>query len=105
MVRANVGFSKEAIAELCRRHRIRKLSLFGSVLRDDFRPDSDVDMLVEFDAGYSPGWDIIHVEDDFSQLFGGRKVEILNPKYLNHRLKDRVLSDAVLQYEDHRGQG
>ena len=68
-------------------------------MRDDFGPSSDVDMLVEFEAGHSPGWDIVHVEEDFTRLYGGRKVDLVNPKYLNRRLKKRVLGDAVLQYE------
>lgn len=96
---ANVPVDRDRIAELCRRHRIRRLSLFGSILRDDFGSDSDIDMLVEFEPGYSPGWDIDEVERDFSRLFGGRKVDIVNPKYLNHRLRDPVLSSAVVQFE------
>ncbi len=99
MVQPRIDIPPDRLAELCRRHRIRRLSLFGSVMRDDFSPSSDVDMLVEFEAGYSPGWDIVHVEEDFSRLYGGRKVDLVNPKYLNRRLKKRVLGDAVLQYE------
>ena len=99
MVQPKIEIPPDQLADLCRRHRIRRLSLFGSVLRDDFGPNSDVDMLVEFEPGYSPGWDIIHVEEDFSRLFGGRKVDFVNPKYLNRRLKKRVLGAAVLQYE------
>jgi len=100
MVRLAPGqVPREALAELCRRHRIRRLSLFGSALRDDFSPDSDVDMLVEFEPGYSPGWDILHVEQDFSRLFNGRKIDIVNPKYINRWLKDRICAAAVLQYE------
>jgi predicted nucleotidyltransferase len=89
----------QAVRKLCRHHHIRRLSLFGSVLREDFRPESDVDMLVEFEPGHSPAWDIVRIEEEFSQLFGGHKVDMLNPKYLNRHLKDRILSSAVLQYE------
>lgn len=93
------GVSREAIADFCRRHGIRRLSLFGSVLRDDFRADSDVDVLVEFQPGRTPGWEIIDIEDELSALFGGRKIDMVNPRYLNHRLKDRILASAVVQYE------
>jgi predicted nucleotidyltransferase len=88
----------DEIAAFCRRHRIRKLSLFGSVLRDDFRPDSDVDVLVEFEPGVEFGWDIIDVEEELSQLFGGHKIDMVREKYLNHRLRDRILASAEVQY-------
>lgn len=95
----HVDVSREAIAGFCRRHRICRLALFGSVLRDDFRSDSDVDVLVEFDPGHTPGWEIIDIQDELSALFGGRRVDMVNPKYLNRRLKPRVLGTAVVQYQ------
>jgi hypothetical protein len=91
---------RNLIAEFCRRHHIRKLSIFGSYLREDFRPDSDIDFLVEFAPGHTPGWDIVDIEEDLSALFGGRKVDIVNPKYLNRRLRDRVLSEAEVLYAE-----
>jgi len=91
---------KNLIAEFCRRHHIRKLSIFGSYLREDFRPDSDIDFLVEFVPGHTPGWDIVDIEEDLSALFRGRKVDIVNPKYLNRRLRDRVLSEAEVLYAE-----
>ena len=99
MVQPRIDIPPDRLAELCRRHRIRRFSLFGSVMRDDFSPGSDVDMLVEFVAGYSPGWEIVDIEQEFSVILGGRKVDMVNPKYLNRYLKDRVLGEAVLQYE------
>jgi uncharacterized protein len=96
----NIAVSREQIAAFCRRHHIRKLSLFGSVLRDDFRPDSDIDVLVEFEPGHKVGWDIINIEEEFSSLFGGHKVDMVSPKYLNWRLRDRILNSAVVQYEE-----
>jgi uncharacterized protein len=92
--------SKEAIADFCRRHRIRKLSLFGSVLRDDFRPESDIDVLVEFEPGHAVGWGIIDIEEELSQLFGGHKVDMVREKYLNPRLRDRILASAEVQYAE-----
>lgn len=100
MVAPAIEIPKEAVAEFCRRHGIRRLSLFGSVLRDDFRPDSDVDVLVEFQPGKVIGWDIIHIEEELSQILGGRKVDMVNPKFLIPRLKDRILSSAQVQYEE-----
>ena len=96
---ADIRIDQEALAELCRRHYVRRLALFGSVLRDDFGPDNDVDLFVEFEPGHTPGWEIVDIQDDFSRLFGGRRVDIVNPKYLNRYLKDRVLQSAVVQFE------
>jgi uncharacterized protein len=99
MRQSNIVVPKAAIAEFCRRHHIRKLSLFGSALRDDFRPDSDIDVLVEFEPGHTVGWDIIDIEEELSQLFGGgHKVDMVQEKYLNWRLRDRVLASAELQF-------
>ena len=64
--------SQERIAEFCRRHHIRKLSLFGSVLREDFGPDSDVDVLVEFEPGQAPGFAFFGIEEELSQILGRR---------------------------------
>ena len=67
----NINVSSELLAEFCRRHHIRKLSLYGSVLRDDFRPDSDVDVLVEFEPGHVVGYAIIDMEEELTRMFGG----------------------------------
>jgi uncharacterized protein len=93
------------LEEFCRRHYIRRLSLFGSVLRGDCGPKSGVDLLVEFEPGHTPGWEIVDIEEEFSRLFGGRTVDLINPKYLNRRLKDRILAEAQLQYERSHAEG
>lgn len=98
MLANNLAVTREQIDEFCRRHHIHRLSIFGSALRDDFGPESDVDLLVEFQPGHSPGWDIIDVEEDLSRMLGGRKVDLVNPRYLNRRLRDRVLESAELLY-------
>jgi len=90
---------RAGIAELFRRHHIRKLSLYGSVLRDDFRPDSDIDVLVDFEPGHTVGWDIIDIEEELSGLLGGHKVDMVPEKYLNRRLRPLVLPTAEVQYE------
>jgi len=100
MKNRNMAVPEDRLAEFCRRHHIRKLSLFGSVLREDFRPDSDVDVLVEFDPGQVVGLRIIDIEEELSRLFGGHKVHVVSEKYLNRRLRDRVLKSAEVQYAE-----
>jgi len=91
---------KDEIAEFCRRHHIRKLALFGSVLRDDFGPESDIDVLVNFEPGHVVGFEIIDMEEELSRVFGGHKVDIVQEKYLNARLRGRVLASAEVQYAE-----
>ena len=100
MVRPHIEVPRERLAELCRHRRIRRLALFDSVLRDDFGPASDIDVLVEFDRRQPVGFRIFRVEEELSRLFGGHKVDIVNPRYLNHRLKDQILNSAQVQYEE-----
>ena len=88
----------QAIAEFCRRNHIRELAFFGSVLRDDFRPDSDVDVLVEFEPGHTPGWNIVSMADELSPLVGGRSVDLRTFNELNWRFRDEVLSEAQVLY-------
>jgi len=95
-----MDFPRDKIADFCRRHHIRKLSLFGSVLRDDFRPDSDIDVLVEFEPGHAVGFDIIDMEEELSSLFGGHKVDIVEEQYWNRWLRARVLASAEVQYAE-----
>lgn len=97
MTRHGIEIAPETIAAFCRRHHIRRLSFFGSILRDDFRPDSDVDVLVEFEPGYAVGLKVIGMEEELSQLLGGHKADIVSAKYLNRRLRDRVLASAEVQ--------
>ena len=99
-MRARIPVDREEIANFCRRNHIRRLALFGSVLRDDFGPDSDVDILVEFEAGHVPGLAFIRLEQELSRLLGGRRVDLVTPKFLNERIRDRVLADAEVQYAE-----
>lgn len=94
-------FSRERLSAICRNYRIRKLAVFGSVLRDDFRPDSDVDLLVEFDPEVHLGLTGLHeLEQELSAAFGGHRVDLVNPKYLNRRIRDRVLNEAEVQFAE-----
>ena len=87
------------LAAFCGRHHIRRLSFFGSVLRSDFGPDSDVDVLVEFEPGETPGFLALHaIETELSGLVGGRKVDLVTRRSLNGRLRDRVLASAEVAY-------
>jgi len=96
---ARIPIDQEKLAEFCRKHHIRKLSFFGSVLRDDFRADSDVDVLYEFEPGYSVGFiGLFDMEEELSELLHGRRVDMVTPKYLNRWIKNQVLADAEVQY-------
>lgn len=97
----NLPVSPEEIAGFCRKHRIRKLALFGSVLREDFGPESDVDVLVEFEPGYVPGFiRLFEIEQEFSGLIGGAKPDFVTFKALNHRIQDGVPAEAEIQYAE-----
>lgn len=99
MGKARIDIPKGKLAEFCRQHHIRRLSLFGSVLRDDFRPDSDVDILVEFEPEHVPGFLGLHeLEQQLSGLLDGLEVDLITEKFLNRRIRDRVLADAEVQY-------
>ena len=95
----NIEFPKNEIAQFCRKHHIRKLALFGSVLRADFGPDSDIDVLAEFEPGHTPSYfTIFDMEMELSHMIGGRKVDLRTPKDLSRHFRDRVLATAVVQY-------
>ena len=86
------------IAEFCRRHRVRKLALFGSVLRDDFRPDSDVDILIEFEPGASAGFlRLAAMEEELSKMLH-RRVDLRTPPELSRYFREEVLRTAEVQY-------
>ena len=78
----HVSIDREAVSSFCRRHHITRLALFGSVLRDDFSPDSDVDVLVEFQPGHVPGLKFVSIEREFSDLLHGRRVDMATSKFL-----------------------
>src|SRR5579863_5642665 len=97
---AHINIPQDKIADFCRRNHIRKLSLFGSVLRDDFKADSDVDVLVEFESGHVPGLiTLAGMEIELSELFS-RKVDMNTPKCLSKYYRDEVLATAETQYEE-----
>ena len=96
-----VNLPKEEIADFCRRNHIRKLAVFGSALREDFRPDRDLDVLVEFDLGHTPGLAFFGMEQELSELLG-RKVDLNTPQFLSPYFRDKVLAEAEVQYAEPR---
>ncbi len=78
---------------------VRRLALFGSVPSGDARHDSDLDLLVEFEPGHVPGLAFITIQDPLSALFGGRPVDLVTPKFLNPRIRGRVLAESEVLYE------
>lgn len=93
----NIVIPKDAIADFCERHHVRKLSLFGSVLRDDFGPDSDIDILVEFEPGHAPGLAFFEMQSELSGILG-REVDLHTPGFLSRYFRDEVLKEAKVQY-------
>ena len=98
MVKIGIEIPQKEIDDFCRRNHIRKLSFFGSVLHDSFKPDSDIDVLVEFEQGHIPGLALIRMQDELSAILGGRKVDLVTPKFLNRRIREKVQAEAVTRY-------
>jgi len=96
---AHISLDKDKIAEFCRKHHIRRLALVGSVLRDDFGPESDVDVLVEFETGARVGMiGLAGMEIELSEVVG-RKVDLNTPGFLSEYYRQRVLEEADVQYD------
>ncbi len=98
MPRPRINISKSRIADFCRRNRIQRLALFGSVLRDDFAPDSDVDVLIVFESGAHVGLRFFALERELSDIIG-RKVDLNTPGFLSDDFRDQVLAEAEVQYD------
>jgi len=96
---ANIDVPLEILEQFCTKNRIKKLSLFGSILRNDFRQESDIDVLVEFEKNGVPGLlGISRMERELSQIFGGRKIDLRTPEDLSKYFRQQVLSTAEVQY-------
>ena len=94
----DIEIPRNLIAAFCQGHGIRRLSLFGSILREDFRPDSDIDLLVEFEPGEVPSrLGMAGLEIELSEMLG-RRVDLRTPEDLSQYFRDEVLGEAVLQY-------
>jgi hypothetical protein len=93
-----LSYDRSQLAEFCRRNHIRRLALFGSVLREDFGPESDVDVLVEFEPGAKVGLlRMAALESEFSRIIG-RKADLRTPADLSRYFRDEVIAEAQVQY-------
>jgi predicted nucleotidyltransferase len=97
LVAAAIPIPQEKIAEFCQRHHITKMALFGSVLRDDFGPNSDVDVIVEFDPKNNPGLRYFDIQDELSELFG-RDVDLVTFLGLSKYVRKKALDEARTIY-------
>ena len=96
---SKIAVPQEKVRDFCNRNHIQKLALFGSVLRDDFGLESDIDVLVEFEPGAGVGFfELYDMEIELSNMFGGRKVEITTPRSLSKYFRNSVLKNAEVQY-------
>ena len=100
---ARIHIPQDELADFCQRNHIRKLALFGSVLRDDFTPESDVDVLVEFEPGKVPGLSFFTLDEEMSPIFGGRKVDLRTfdgvERLRNYIIRDAILGSAEVLYD------
>lgn len=97
---AQVSVSRDALADFCTEHGIRSLAVYGSALRDEFGPDSDIDLLVEFEPDRTPGlFRVAGLELELSRFFAGRKVDLRTPEDLSRYFRQDVLDTAEVQYE------
>ena len=96
---AGVSVSRDALSAFCREHGIRRLSVFGSALREDFGPASDIDVLVEFEPDRTPGLlGVACMELELSEMFSGRRVDLRTPEDLSRYFRQDVLDTAEVQY-------
>ena len=94
---AKVSVDRERLAEFCRQNGVHRLAIFGSALRDDFGPRSDVDVLIEFEPGRTPGLSFFSMQEELSRLFG-RSVDLHTPASLSRHFRSQVLAEAEDQY-------
>ncbi len=94
----HVRIPEEALAVLCRRYHVRRLALFGSALREDFGPESDVDVLAEFEPGRTPGLGFVRLQREMSELLG-YEVDLHTSQSLSRYFRDDVLREAEVKYE------
>lgn len=100
-VLARLGVEPNAVVEFCRRNSVHRLAAFGSVLRDDFAPESDVDLLVDFLPGAQVSlFDMARMEEQLEELVRGRRIDLRTPDELGARFRDAVLAEAEPVYDD-----
>ena len=94
----NIELPRDAIAAFCQRHAITRLALFGSVIRDDFDLESDIDVLVEFAPGYTPGLAFFDMQNELTELLG-RQTDLNTSGWISPFFRDEVLAEAQVIYE------
>ena len=92
-----IEIPRQQLTEFCQRYHISKLALFGSVIRNDFKAKSDIDILVEFEPNQIPGLAFFEMEAELTQLLG-RKVDLNTPGFLSPKIRERVQREAIVQY-------
>jgi len=97
MRRIGVTVPRKRLADFCRSNHIRRLALFGSAIHGDLTPESDLDVLVEFERGHVPGLDFFRIQDDLTRLFG-RQVDLNTPRFLSPYFRRKVLREAEVLY-------
>ncbi len=97
MLNQNISISEETIRDFCKRHKIKNLSFFGSILGPDFRPESDVDVLVEFETDSTPGFDFFSMQEELTEIIG-RPVELHTPNFLSPHFRENVIKEAQVLY-------
>ncbi len=97
----SIDVPKDKVEDFCKKNLIKKFSLFGSVTRNDFNRNSDIDVLVEFHAEGSPGFfGLAQMRRELSEIFEGRKVDLLTPNGISKYLRGEILSSAIIQYAE-----
>jgi uncharacterized protein len=94
----NILLPGDKVAEFCRRNHVRRLAIFGSALRDDFRPESDLDLLIEFEPDHIPGLAFFGMQAELSATFG-RTVDLNTPQFLSQYFRTQVQEEAQVIYE------
>lgn len=97
MLDQNISIPEETIRDFCQRHKIKNLAFFGSILGSDFKPESDVDVLVQFEPGYTPGFDFFSMQEELTQIIG-RPVELHTPNFLSPHFRENVIKEAKVLY-------
>ena len=99
VVNDRFNISPVVMAQFCEKHHIHRLALFGSVLREDFGPDSDIDVLVEFEVGHVPGlFRLVGMEHELSDIAGGRRIDMRTPEDLSRYFREDVVTSAEALY-------
>lgn len=95
-----IAFPKNKIRDFCRKYHVKKFSFFGSILTDKFGPDSDIDVLVEFEPNAHPNYFLlVDMENDLTKIFG-RRTDVRTPNEISHYYRQQVLSEAKSIYAD-----